>query len=61
MWIIPSAQLKHGKGMDRGKSDKADAKKIALYRFTHPHEVRLWKQSRLVVKQLKALIKKREG
>mgnify|MGYP000238074042 CR=1 FL=1 len=61
MWIIPSAQLKHGKGMDRGKSDKADAKKIALYRFTHPHEVRLRKQLRVVLKQLKALIKNRGG
>ena len=61
MWIMPGAQLKNGKGMNRVNSDKADAKKIALYRFTHPHEVRLWKQSRLVVKQLKALIKKREG
>ena len=61
MWIMPGAQLKHGKGMDRGKSDKADAKKIALYGFTHPHEVRLWQKPRLVLKQLKALIKNREG
>ena len=61
MWIMPGAQLKHGKGMDRGKSDKADAKKIALYGFTHPHEVRLWKQPRLVIKQLRTLIKNREG
>ena len=61
MWIMPGAQLKHGKGMDRGKSDKADAKKIALYGFTHPHEVRLWKQPRLAIKQLKTLIKNREG
>jgi transposase len=61
MWIMPGVQLKHGKGMDRGKSDKADAKKIALYGFTHPHEVRLWKKPRLVLKQLKALINNREG
>ena len=61
MWIMPGAQLKHGKGMERGKSDKADAKKIALYGFAHPHEVRLWKQPRLVIKQLKTLIKNREG
>ncbi len=61
MWIMPGAQLKHGKGMDRGKSDKADAKKIALYGFSHPHEVRLWKKPRLILKQLKALIKNREG
>ena len=60
MWIMPGAQLKHGKGMDRGKSDKADAKKIALYGFTHPHEVRLWKKPRLVLKELKALINSRE-
>lgn len=60
MWIMPGAQLKHGKGMDRGKSDKADAKKIALYGFTHPHEVRLWKKPRLVLKQLRALMNNRE-
>lgn len=60
MWIMPGAQLKHGKGMDRGKSDKADARRIALYGFTHPHEVRLWKKPRLVLKELKALINSRE-
>jgi transposase len=61
MWIMPGAQLRHGKGMERGKTDKADAKKIALYGFTHPHEVRLWKKPRLVLKQLKALINNREN
>ena len=61
MWILPGVQLEHGKGMDRGKSDKGDAKKIALYGFTHPHEVRLWKKPRPVVKQLRALILNREG
>ena len=61
MWIMPGVQLKHGKGMDRGKSDKADARKIALYGFTHPHEVRLWKKPRPVLKQLRALINNREG
>lgn len=60
MWIIPGAQLKHGKGMDRGKTDKADAKKIALFGFTHPHEIRLWKKPRLVVKKLRTLINSRE-
>lgn len=61
MWIMPGAQLKHGKGMDRGKSDKADAKKIALYGFTHPHEIRLWENPRPVLKQLKTLIANRES
>jgi transposase len=61
MWIMPGVQLKHGKGLQRGKSDKADAEKIALYGFTHPHEVRLWKKTRLVVKQLKTLINNRES
>ena len=60
MWIMPGAQLKHGKGMDRGKTDKADAKKIALFGFTHPHEIRLWKKPRLVLKELRALINSRE-
>lgn len=61
MWIMPGAQLKHGKGMERGKSDKADAKKIALYGFTHPHEIRLWKKPRQVLKELRTLITNREG
>ncbi len=60
IWIMPGALLKHGEGMQRGKSDKADAKKIALYGFTHPHEVRLWKKPRLVLQQLRALINNRE-
>jgi transposase len=60
LWIMPGTQLKHGKGMDRGKSDKADAKKIALYGFTHPHEVRLWKKPRQVLNQLNVFIKNRE-
>ena len=60
LWLMPGAILKHGKGMQRGKSDKADAKKIALYGFTHPHEVRLWKKPRLVLQQLRTLINNRE-
>jgi transposase len=60
MWIMPGAQLKHGNGMQRGKTDKADAKKIALYGFTHPHEIRLFKKPRLVLQQLRALINNRE-
>lgn len=60
LWLMPGAILKHGKGMQRGKSDKADAKKIALYGFTHPHEVRLWKKPRLVLQQLRTLINSRE-
>jgi transposase len=61
MWIMPGIQLKHGKGLQRGKSDKIDAKNIALYGFTHPHEMRIWKKPRLVVKQLKTLISSRDG
>lgn len=59
MWLMAGAQLSHGKGLQRGKEDKADAKKIALYGFTHPHEVRLFKKPRIILQQLRALMNTR--
>lgn len=37
-WIVPAIEIKRSKGITRGKSDKADAKDIALYALTHTHK-----------------------
>jgi transposase len=39
--VIPPMQVKRSKGIVRGKSDKADAKDIALYAIAHLHIITL--------------------
>ncbi len=36
-WVISGLEIKRSKGFSRGKTDKADAKDIAMYALTHLH------------------------
>jgi transposase len=37
--MVPAIEIKRAKGLTRGKSDKTDAKDIALYAITHLHKL----------------------
>lgn len=43
-------------GLQRGKNDKVDARRIALYAYKNHEELRIWKQPRPVITQLKDLL-----
>ena len=54
-WLESSLHIKHSSGLRRGKDDKLDAEHIARYAFRNRDQVKLWKPSRQVIKQLKSL------
>lgn len=48
-------QIKQSQGIQRGKSDKIDALRIAEYAHLHHRKLRLWSPTRKQVQELKAL------
>lgn len=62
IWLIPGLQISEGStnGLKRGKSDKQDAVRIAVYAAKNLEQVRLWKKPRKVLSQLQALLMIRE-
>jgi transposase len=60
VWLESAIQIKRSQGLSRGKSDKIDARRIALYAFKNHVNARLWKPQREIVIQLKHLQQTRE-
>ena len=55
IWLESGFQIKQSSGLQRGKNDKVDAQRIALYAYKNREEIKLWKPKREVVQQLKHL------
>ena len=62
VWLIPGLQISEGSthGLKRGKSDKQDAVRIAIYATKNLEQVRLWKRPRKVLEQLQTVLMVRE-
>jgi transposase len=62
VWLIPGLQISEGSthGLKRGKSDKQDAVRIAVYAGKNPEQVRLWRKPRGVIQELQTLLMLRE-
>src|ERR1700727_2140789 len=56
LWMESGTQIRRSLGAVRGKSDKVDSQRIAMYAFTHQHQVKIWKQPRAVLQKIAALI-----
>lgn len=59
-WVVAAIEIKRSQGLSRGKSDKADAKTIALYGLTHQHRYEPSALPQIAVQQLKLLFTQRE-
>lgn len=57
---IPALEIKKSKGITRGKSDKTDAKDIALYCLRNGDKINLSSEPQLQILQLKVLFAERE-
>lgn len=55
IWVEHPIHIKESLGMIRGKNDKVDAQRIALYAYKNREEVRLWTPKREVIQQLDRL------
>lgn len=52
IWLESSLQIKQAGGMQRGKTDKVDAQRIAQYAYRFRDQIRLWTPPREVMQQL---------
>lgn len=52
IWLESSLQIKQAGGMQRGKTDKVDAQRIAQYAYRFRDQIRLWEPPRKVIQQL---------
>lgn len=59
-WIVPAVEIKRSKGISRGKSDKTDAKDIALYSIRNLDKLKLSSIAEKEILQLKLLFTERE-
>lgn len=59
-WIVPAIEIKRSKGISRGKSDKTDAKDIALYSIRSIDKLKLSSIAEKEIQQLKLLFTERE-
>lgn len=59
-WIEHAAQIKRSAALDRGKNDKVDSKRIALYASKNLDRLRLWKPTSLTLQKIKHLSALRE-
>lgn len=55
LWLEHPVHIKESLGMIRGKNDKVDAQRIALYAYKNRDEVRLWVPKREVIQKLDRL------
>jgi transposase len=56
IWIESGVQIKLSQGATRGKNDKVDSLRIALYAYVNKHKIKLWKPRREVVSKLSDLL-----
>lgn len=52
IWLEASLQIKQAGGMQRGKTDKVDAQRIAQYAYRFRDQMRLWQPPREVLQKL---------
>lgn len=55
IWVEHPIHIKESLGLIRGKNDKVDAQRIALYAYKNREEARLWTPKREVIQQLDRL------
>jgi transposase len=58
--VIPALEIKRSKGVSRGKTDKTDAKDIAIYALTHTHKLQLSSIPEADIAKLSLLFTERE-
>ena len=60
VWIVMPVAILRSIGLQRGKNDKVDARRIASYAMKHHQEAHLWEQPRKEVETLRQLLGTRE-
>ena len=56
IWIESGIQIKKSLGITRGKNDKVDSERIAMYAFSNAYRIKLWTPPRPIIEKLNALL-----
>ncbi|SDQ01847.1 Transposase, partial [Mucilaginibacter sp. OK268] len=59
VFVVPALHIKKSIGLVRGKSDKADALRIALFIEKHHYDLPQWKPSSVAIEKMKVLLTER--
>jgi transposase len=59
MWLESGVHIRKTLGMVRGKSDKVDSARIAMFAYVNRHQIKLWKPPRSVIEKIAALLSQR--
>jgi transposase len=60
IWVERATQIKKSIGMQRGKNDKVDAKRIGIYAFRYQDQAKIFEPPRKLVEELKQLLNTRQ-
>ena len=60
VWVENPTHIKKSLGLQRGKNDQIDAKRIAQFALKNIDEMKLWKPARAIVEKIKHLLALRE-
>jgi transposase len=59
MWLESGTHIRKSLGLVRGKNDKIDSSRIAMFAYTNQHKIKLWTLPRHVIEQIAALLSQR--
>jgi len=59
MWLESGVHIRKTLGLVRGKNDKVDSARIAMYAYINRHQIKLWKSPRKVIERIAALLSQR--
>lgn len=59
IWLESGTHIKYSQGIQRGRNDKIDAQRIAMYAFKNQTDARFWKPKRKVLLKLHYLVSMR--
>ena len=60
VWIEHAAKIKKSTALERGKNDKVDSKRIAIYASKNLEQIRLWKPMNATIEKIKHLASLRD-
>lgn len=59
MWLESGIHIRKTLGLVRGKNDKVDSIRIAMYAYMNRHQIRLWQAPRKLIERISALLSQR--
>jgi transposase len=59
MWLESGVHIRRTLGLVRGKNDKVDSSRIAMFSYTNRHQIKFWTPPRQVIEKIAALLSQR--